>query len=333
MWSLTITLSFLLTSCYGGMVWRSINDKPFKSAKDLLSMKGASQAITTSFKKAGTDLEELAKNLEEEVNEIARLTAKIKHPEIKDMSEALTEAINIQNLMNDQRIELSKLARQTFKKSESILVEFREMVARNQDVESGMRGILKDMRSLLLFSERKLKEAKDNILTLTEKINKVMAILRVFKGLVEAAKTKDQEASRQSNTGNIIKGIFCDIASGVDGYSRANPGDGTSSVIMSLLGGLTRLTGGIVKAFKNPIVGSLLSRALSKINEAIDVVARQKDFMEREVDVIIVWKDAVDAVKNDVFEGEDEVLFDEIQEIIDDGDVEDIYEAFTGMKV
>ena len=56
-------------------------------------------------------------------------------------------------------------------------------------------------------------------------------------------------------------------------------------------------------------------------------------FMEREVDLIIVWKDAVDAVKDDVFEGEDEVLFDEIQEIIDDGDVEDIYEAFTGMKV
>ena len=98
MWSLTITLSFLLTSCYGGMVRRSINDKPFKSAKDLLSMKGASQAITSSFKKAGTNLEALAKNLEEEVNEIARLTAKIKHPEIKDMSEALTEAINIQNV-------------------------------------------------------------------------------------------------------------------------------------------------------------------------------------------------------------------------------------------
>merc|ERR1711994_1032225 len=135
-------------------------------------MKGASQAITRSFKKAGTDLEDLAKNLEEEVNEIARLTAKIKHPEIKDMSEALTEAIDIQNLMNDQRIELSKLARQTFKKSESILVEFQEMVARDQDVESGMRGVLRDMRSLLLFSERKLKESKDNILSLTENIIK-----------------------------------------------------------------------------------------------------------------------------------------------------------------
>jgi len=234
--------------------------------------------------------------------------------------------------MNDQRIELSKLARQTIKKSETILEEFQETVARKQDVESGMTAILREMRSLLLFSERKLKEAKENILSLTEKINKVMAILRVFKGLTQAAKTKEQEASRQRNTGDIIKGIFCDIATGVDGFSRANPGDGTSSVIMSLVGGLTRLTTGIMKTFNKPIVGSLLSTALNKINGAIAIVTQQRDFMKREVDLIIVWKNSVDAVKNDVYQGELKVLFDEIQEMIDDGDVEEIYEAFRGMK-
>merc|ERR1712154_234114 len=103
MWRLTITITFLLTltSSHGGMVRRSINDKPFKSAKDLLSMKGASLAITESFKKAGSDLEDLAKDLEHEVNEIARHTAQIQHPEIKEMSEALTEAMNIQSVRRD----------------------------------------------------------------------------------------------------------------------------------------------------------------------------------------------------------------------------------------
>merc|ERR1712018_331933 len=114
------------------MVKRSTNDKPFKSAKDLLTMKGASLAITESFKKAGSDLEDLAKDLEHEVNEIARHTAQIQHPEIKEMSEALTEAMNIQSLMNDQRTELSKLARQTIKKSGTILEEFQETVAREK---------------------------------------------------------------------------------------------------------------------------------------------------------------------------------------------------------
>ena len=61
--------------------------------------------------------------------------------------------------------------------------------------------------------------------------------------------------------------------------------------------------------------------------------------MEKEVVLIIVWRDAVDITKNDVFNGdlkggkqEDQDLFDEIQEIIDDGDVGDIYEAFGGLK-
>ena len=244
--------------------------------------------------------------------------------------------------MDDQRTELSGLAKQTVSKSERILRKFKETVAGDRELGSGMRSILRDMRSLLLFSERKLTEAKDTILTLREKINKVMATLRVFKGLVEAAKRRDEAIKKNlkvEDVETILNGIVGDIENGVDGYNKAKPGDGTISVVNSAIGGITRLTTGIMKAVNRPDVGPMLSGALSKINGAIDIVSKQKDAMEKEVALIIIWKDAVDVVKNDVFGGdlkggkdEDQDLFDEIQEIIEDGDVEDIYEAFEGLK-
>ena len=100
MWSLTITLAFLLSasSSHGGLVRRSIRRNPFNSAKDLLSMKGASEAIKRSFKSAGSELEVLSRDLEQEVYEIEQLTAHIKHTEIEDMLKALAEAMDIQSV-------------------------------------------------------------------------------------------------------------------------------------------------------------------------------------------------------------------------------------------
>lgn len=244
--------------------------------------------------------------------------------------------------MNDQRTELSGLAKQTIKKSDRILRKFKETVAGNRELDSGMRSILRDMRSLLLFSERKLKDAKDVIFTLREKINKVMATLRVFKGMVVVAKKRDQELKSLTageDIENIMGGVLSDIQNGVDGYQKTKRGDGTMSIITSVVGGITRLTSGIIKALNRPEVGPMLNRALSKINGAIDIVSKQKEAMEREVELIIIWKDAVAVVKSDVFQGdleggkeEDQDLFDEIKEIIEDGDVEEIYEAFNGLK-
>merc|ERR1712241_986234 len=168
------------------------------------------------------------------------------------------------------------------------------------------------------------------------------ATLRVFKGLVEVAKKRDErldDINDAKDVENILNGIVGDIENGLDGFNKAKPGDGTISVVSSVVCGITRLTTGIMKAVNRPTVGPMLSRALSKINGAIAIVSKQKDAMEKEVELIIIWKDAVDVVKNDVFGGdlkggndEDQDLFDEIQEIIEDGDVEDIYEAFEGLK-
>ena len=105
------------------------------------------------------------------------------------------------------------------------------------------------------------------------------------------------------------------------------------------MGGITKLTASIVKAVTREDIGPQLDSALTTVNSAIKTVKKQADEMEEEVKLIIVWRDAVDKVKNDVFQGdlkggkeEDEFLFEEIQGIIEDGDVAEIYEAFNGLK-
>ena len=101
MWGLTITIAFLtVTSSHGGLVRRSINDKPkpYTSAKNLLSMGAAGEAIKKSFEGAGSELEEMARELENEVNSISDLAAYINGTETEKMSEALAEAKNIQSV-------------------------------------------------------------------------------------------------------------------------------------------------------------------------------------------------------------------------------------------
>merc|ERR1712062_602500 len=238
--------------------------------------------------------------------------------------------------------ELSVLAKNTISKCERIVKKLGETVSGKRGLDSGMRSMLRDMRNLLISSEEKLKEAKETIKTLREKINKVLATLRVFKGLIKAAKTKDENLKRglpAEDIQNILGGITKDIMGGVDGYQKAKKGDGTASVLGSILGGITRLTAGIIKAVNRPDVGPKLDSALRNIDKAIRIV-QEKKAMEKEAELIIMWKDAVLLVKQDVFGGnlkertekEDQDLYEEIEEIIEDGDVQEIYDSFNGLR-
>merc|ERR1712113_723212 len=270
--TIAITILFSLSLSSGGVVRRSVESKPYKNAKELLSMKGAGEAIRKSFESAGSDLEALADELDKEVTSIADLAAYINGTETEKMSEALAEAKNIQSLMNDQRTELSGLAKQTISKSERIIKKFKEMAAGSRKVDRGMRSVLRDMRSLLRFSEGKLKTAKETISTLREKTNKVLASLQVLK----------------------------------------------------------------LKTAKETI--STLREKINKVLASLQVL---KKSMEKEVELIVLWKDAVKFAMQDVFAGDlkDESeedaqdLYEEIEGIIEDGDVDvDVYEYFNGLK-
>jgi len=305
-------------------------------------MKGASEAIRKAFDSAGNEMEELADKLEEEVDSLARLSSYINTTETEKISDALAEALNIQNLLNDQRTELSGLAKETIRKCDQIVGKFEETVAKKRELDSGMRSILRNMRSLLSQSERKLGEAKDIIKDLRERINKVMATLRVFKGLIQAAKDRDEKLQQDGSAEdaqNIVGAITSSIVNGVDGWGKAEDADKTTSLVANIMAGITKLTASIIKAVNRPDVGPTLDSALKNVNSAIDIVEKQADEMEKEVELIIVWESAIDTVKGDVFGGnleggtqQDRDLFEEIQEIIDDGDVADIYAAFNILK-
>ena len=138
--------------------------------------------------------------------------------------------------MNDQRTELSGLAKQTISKSERIIKKFKEMVAGSRGVDRGMRSVLRDMRSLLRFSEGKLKTAKETISTLREKINKVLASLQVFKGLIKAAKEKDARLSaglKEKTAKEILDGITTDIMTGAEWMVTERPKGVTKLCVLS----------------------------------------------------------------------------------------------------
>jgi hypothetical protein len=246
-------------------------------------------------------------------------------------------------LVNEQRTDLSSLAKTTVHKCERIVKKFEETVAGKRTLDRGMRSILRDMKVLLGFSETKLTQAKEIIGKLREKINMVMASLRVFKGLVKAAKEKDElirSGATQEATVDIINGITKDIENGVDGYKNARSGDETMSVVSSILGGVSRLTVGIMKAVNRPDVGPKLNSALRSVNSAIFIVETQKKNMAKDIELIIVWKDAVEIVKLEVFGGdlseksgdEEQFFFEEVQGIIEDGDTQDIYKSFNDLR-
>ena len=99
--------------------------------------------------------------------------------------------------MYKQRTELSGLASKTIQRSRRILARFRETVARRRGLGEGVKDILIEMQSLILESEESLSKAKENTSNLREKMNEIIAILRVFKTQIEV-KNKELEIDAHS---------------------------------------------------------------------------------------------------------------------------------------
>merc|ERR1712076_275893 len=128
-----------------------------------------------------------------------------------------------------------------------------------------MRSVLRKMKSLLRTSETKLTDAKAAITTLTEKVNKVLASLSVFRGLIEAAKAKEEnleENVEAKATGEILTGLVGSIRSGFGNYRKAKNVDKTMSVVNSILDGVTSLSASLIKVFTKPKIGPKVDKAL-----------------------------------------------------------------------
>merc|ERR1711884_148270 len=199
-----------------------------------------------------------------------------------------------------------------------------------------MRSMLRSMRALLKTSERKLDEAKKTIDKLREKVNKILATLQVLKGLVEEVQKKEQALKGQKTAEGvtaILEGVANDVTNGIE------KADGTTATtVRNVFSGIGKFVVSLVKILKRPDVTGMLSTALEKIENAIDIIKKQKNNMEKELALIIIWRDAVDEVKQNVFagdlDGDEQDLVDEIEDIIsDDRDVNEIYDAFGELKI
>merc|ERR550525_2271957 len=267
----TITLSLLVATSYGGVVRRSIPSS-IKSGKDLLSMKGASDAIKRSFKSAGKELEELSDKLEKEVKRLVKLSAYINETQAQKITDALAEAKNINSLMNDQRVELAGLAKTTITQTDRIVDKIKDIVAKDREFDSGMNSMLRSMKSLLKSSERKLDIAKKNINELREKVNTILATLESLKGLVEAV--KDQEAAIQSaatakDVGKIIEGLAKDTTETIlKGTENKASSKNTASIVQSAFSGIARFAVSLVKVLQKPDVAGDLEDAVTEIGKA-----------------------------------------------------------------
>merc|ERR1711997_196899 len=200
-----------------------------------------------------------------------------------------------------------------------------------------MRSMLRDMKSLLRFSETKLKEAKTLIDTLRERVSNVEATLRVFKGLIESVKDREAELERAATADGVNEILTSLGESVVGGIVSAETDDSAAGIFKSVFKGIGNLAKSIVKMVNRENILPTINKALSKVKAAIAEVKTLKNAMEEEVALIIRWKDAVQLVKNDVFGGnikdeEDEDVYDDIRDIIEDGDTAEITDAFESLK-
>merc|ERR1712154_287128 len=267
--TITITLTLLAATTHGGVARRSIASSVVKSGKDLLSMKGASDAIKRSFKSAGKELEELSDKLEEEVKRLVKLSAYINETQAQKITDALAEAKNINELR--------------------------------------------------------------------EKVNTILATLESLKGLVEVV--KDQEAALSKaetakDVGKLIEGLATDTTKTIlKGTENEASSKNTVSIVQSAFSGIARFAVSLAKVLQRPDVAGDLEDAVTEIGKAISIINKQKKNMDDELTIIIQWRDAVEKVKNDVFDADldasEEDLIENIKDIISDPrDVSEIYEAF-----
>merc|ERR1712200_42012 len=281
--------------------------------------------------------EELSDKLEKEVKRLVKLSAYINATPAQKITDALAEAKNINSLMNDQRVELAGLAKTTITQTTRIVDKIKDIVAKDREFDSGTNSMLRSMKSLLKTSERKLDLAKKNIGKLREKVNTILATLESLKGLVEAV--KDQEAAIQSaatakDVGKIIEGLAKDTTETIlKGTENKASSKNTASIVQSAFSGIARFAVSLVKFLQKPDVAGDLEDAVTEIGKAIDIINKQKKNMDDELTIIIQWRDAVEKVKNDVFDADldasEEDLIENIKDIISDPrDVSEIYEAF-----
>jgi len=238
---------------------------------------------------------------------------------------------------------LAKLAKMTKTETARIVEKIKDIVAEDRDFDGDMRSRLRSIMSLLKTSERKLDLAKKNINNLREKVNTILAFLEILKDLAEAVQEKEEfllaSTHAAEDIGNIIQGLANIIHTSfikdttqllLKGTGNEASSADTAYIVWNAFAGIDRFGVSLVKVLQRPDVAGDLNTAVTNIGKAMTIINKQKDNMDAELTIIIQWRDAVETVKEDVFDAD---LVDNIKDVISEPrDLNEIYDAFGDLK-
>ena len=138
---------------------------------------------------------------------------------------------------------------------------------------------------------------------------------------------------------NVISGIVGIVGTSIQAVESSESLRKIPSVVKSFVSDVNNFDERLVFALTRPDMSRMLTRVEGKIDNAVGTVSKLQEGIHEEKQLLIVWKDAVDVVTFDVYDDnleggseDNQEIFDQIKEIIEDGDVEEIYEVFTDLE-
>ena len=138
---------------------------------------------------------------------------------------------------------------------------------------------------------------------------------------------------------NVISGIVGIVGTSIQAVESSDSLRKIPSVVKSFVSDVNNFDERLVFALTRPDMSRMLTRVEGKIDNAVGTVSKLQEGIHEEKLLLIGWKDAVDVVTFDVYDDnleggseDNQEIFDQIKEIIVDGDVEEIYEVFTDLE-
>merc|ERR1712168_638634 len=166
---------------------KSVNDQVRENPTDLFKLKNIKDAIMKNLNDGKAALGKIAATIEKNIDEIISLSTYITDDDEKKIQNALAQAKDVQKLVTVIRLEMLDLAEQTIKKSKAVITKVTQIGTGEKTLEERGRSLLRSMNSLLKTSERKLKETKDEIEKLNNKMSNITSGLLVIKAKIKAA--------------------------------------------------------------------------------------------------------------------------------------------------
>jgi len=314
---------------------KSVNDQVRENPTDLFKLKNIKDAIMKNLNDGKAALGKIAATIEKNIDEIISLSTYITDDDEKKIQNALAQAKDVQKLVTVIRLEMLDLAEQTIKKSKAVITKVTQIGTGEKTLEERGRSLLRSMNSLLKTSERKLKETKDEIEKLNNKMSNITSGLLVIKAKIKAAiegETSLNSARSWNLTQESLETTLKHVTNVID-ITEDEKASTTAKVMKSISGiipDILKIGISITKAVSKADVVSDLEKISDDVLLALAIVEVQNEGMKKDMELIVEWKNVVGSIRDEWGRTEEEFM-DAMEEAIVD-DWEEIVENFEELK-